>query len=46
MTESRGITEADWKVFRELKPVARERFCERVLREIERLRLDSSKTAH
>jgi hypothetical protein len=46
MNGSRGIADADWKAFRELKPVARERFCERVLREIERLRVDGSKTAH
>jgi hypothetical protein len=31
---SRDIPERDWKVFRELHCVARERFCERVLSEI------------
>ena len=46
MNGSRGIAEADWKVFKELKPLARERFSERVLRESERLRLDSGKTPY
>jgi len=31
---SRDIPERDWKVFREIHRVARERFCERVLSEI------------
>jgi hypothetical protein len=31
---SRDIPERDWKVFREIHRVARERFCERVLAEI------------
>jgi len=31
---SRDIPEGDWKVFREIHRVARERFCERVLSEI------------
>jgi hypothetical protein len=30
----REIPESDWKVFRKLREVALERFCERVLREI------------
>src|SRR5256885_2298627 len=30
----REITEADWKVFRSLHPIALERFCERVLAEV------------
>ena len=28
---SREISEADWKLFRQLHPLALERFCERVL---------------
>lgn len=43
---SRDIPEFDWKVFRELRMRALERFCERVLIEIERLSSDSSKTFH
>ena len=31
---SRDIPERDWKVFRQIHPVARDRFCERVLSEI------------
>lgn len=30
----RSITESDWKVFRRLHPVAMDRFCEQVLRDI------------
>ena len=33
-TMSRDIPERDWKAFREIHPVARARFCERVLSEI------------
>src|SRR6266487_3312155 len=33
-TMSREIPERDWKAFREVHPVARARFCERVLSEI------------
>jgi hypothetical protein len=40
------IPEADWKVFRQLRERALERFCERVLSEIERLRLDTAKSSH
>src|SRR5690242_8709432 len=46
MTQSRGIPEADWKRFRELQAVALERFCQRVLDDIERLAGDKSKSAH
>jgi hypothetical protein len=31
---SEGIPEADWKVFRKLREIALERFCERVLAEV------------
>jgi hypothetical protein len=30
----RQISEADWRVLRQLEPVARDRFCERVLAEV------------
>jgi hypothetical protein len=43
---SEAIAEADWKVFRELRVVALERFCERALAEVERLAADPDKSAH
>jgi hypothetical protein len=43
---SRTISEPDWKVFRELQRVALDRFCQRVLAEVERLIADSQKTNH
>lgn len=46
MKISREIPEADWKVFRELRPKALERFCERVLIDVQRYSSDSSKTCH
>ncbi len=38
--------ESDWKVFRELREVALDRFCRRVLDEIEPLRLNASRSHH
>jgi hypothetical protein len=43
---SHGISEADWKVFRRLRPIALERFCERVLSEIGQTASESGKGAH
>lgn len=43
---SQQIPEADWKVFRELHPVALERFCERALADIARHAADLKKTPH
>jgi hypothetical protein len=40
------MTESDWKLFRELRTVALERFCERVLSDIARITSDSRKTQH
>ena len=40
------IKESDWRIFRELRTVALERFCRRVLEEVERLSADSAKTYH
>jgi hypothetical protein len=40
------IHESDWKVFRPVRKLALERFCERVLAEAERIRADASKTQH
>jgi hypothetical protein len=38
--------ESDWKVFRQLREVALDRFCRRVLDEIEPLRLNASRSHH
>jgi hypothetical protein len=42
----RDFLESDWKVLRQLAPIALDRFCLRVLDEIERISADTSKTAH
>ena len=38
------MRESDWKVFRKLRPKALERFCERVLSDINRLASDDSRS--
>ncbi|MCI0743676.1 MAG: hypothetical protein L0Y72_31990 [Gemmataceae bacterium] len=43
---SRTISEADWKVFRQVRQIALERFCERVLIDIARLASDIKKSSH
>ena len=43
---TREIKESDWKVLRQLHPLALERFCERVLAEIERVNNDSTLSFH
>ena len=43
---SRVISESDWRLFRKLQPLALERFCERVLSEINQISCDSNKTSH
>jgi energy-coupling factor transporter ATP-binding protein EcfA2 len=40
------IAEADWKVLRRLHPLALERFCERVLAEIEQVTKNHMQSAH
>ena len=40
------VLESDWKVFRELRELALERFCKRVLEELEPLRLNASRSYH
>ena len=40
------IPESDWKIFRELRERALERFCRRVLEEIEGIRSDESQSYH
>src|SRR5688572_13632324 len=42
----RGIRESDWKLFRELRAVALDRFCHRTLAELGRLANDSTKSHH
>lgn len=42
----REIKEADWKVLRRLHPLALERFCQRVLAEIERVTHDNTRSFH
>jgi hypothetical protein len=43
---ARAINEADWKHFRQLHPLALERFCERVLSEVSRRASEIGKSAH
>jgi hypothetical protein len=40
------ILESDWKVFKRLRPVALERFCERVLGDIARISADAGQSHH
>jgi hypothetical protein len=42
----RDIKETDWKLFKPLRKIALERFCERVLDEISRISSDGSKSKH
>ena len=41
-----GFTESDWKVFRELREIALERFCKRTLEEVQAILRDRSRTYH
>ncbi len=43
---SQCIREADWRVFRELRRRALERFCQRALSEVDRIVSDSNRGAH
>src|SRR5690242_9014043 len=45
MSRDRMI-EADWKILRQLHPIALERFCQRVLSEVGRIASDAEKGAH
>lgn len=45
-SEWRAISEPDWKLLRQLYPMALERFCQRVLSDIEGLGKDDVKTSH
>ncbi len=42
----RGIPEADWKILRQLHPILLDRFCRRVLDEIQGAAADPSRTPH
>lgn len=42
----RQMTDSDWRTFRQLQEIALERFCERVLKEIESIAADASKSCH
>ncbi len=42
----REIKESDWKILRRLHEVALERFCQRVLSEIEHINADRAKSSH
>ncbi len=41
-----GVSESDWKVFRKLREPALERYCERVLNELDRISSDESRSHH
>ena len=43
---SLGFPESDWKAFRELQPIALERFCKRTLAEVQAILADGSRTHH
>ena len=43
---SPDFPESDWKVFRELRELALERFCKRALEELESLRMDEARSHH
>jgi hypothetical protein len=38
--------ESDWKAFRKLREVALERFCERILAEVNRITADAKRSSH
>ena len=43
---SQEISESEWKILRELKPIALDRFCQRVLAEVDRITTDTAKGAY
>jgi len=43
---SRSVSESDWKIFRELRQTALDRFCERVLHEIGRKMAEANRSPH
>ena len=43
---SRDIPESDWKIFRDVRAAALERFCQRVLGDVERIMSDEARSFH
>ena len=43
---SQDIPESDWKVLRQIHPVALERYCQKVLKEIAQVAADTTEGAH
>jgi len=43
---TRQIREPDWKLFRELRQIALERFCERILSEVQSISSDGARSFH
>ncbi|MGB4925450.1 MAG: hypothetical protein WBP25_03010 [Giesbergeria sp.] len=43
---ARELSESDWKVLKQLHSIALERFCQRVLSEVDGIVADTSKTSH
>jgi hypothetical protein len=43
---TRQISEPDWKLFRQVHPLALDRFCQRVLADVGRLAASMEKSAH
>ena len=41
-----SVPESDWKVFKKVHPVALDRFCERVLKDVSEILANTSKTPH
>jgi hypothetical protein len=46
LASSSGIAEADWRVLRKLQPIALDRFCQRIFREIDAIRADPNQSSH
>jgi hypothetical protein len=42
----RDVPESDWKVFRELQPLALERFCKQILAQVQTVLRDDARTHH
>jgi len=43
---TRIIPESDWKIFRQLHSVALDRYCQRLLHDVEQITADSGRPAH
>jgi hypothetical protein len=42
----RGFPESDWKVFRQLQPLALDRVCQRVLADVGQIAADAGRSSH